>query len=171
MPIRPHLNGQRFDSDTIRVIGPAFEMALVALRLTDRGDLANEVLAHKIIELAQAGERDPERLCDGVLLHFRQPPPRHSPGFADASTKLLHHDPVALDFVQIKLDGCGCLGRCNVERFDRTEDFTLVAQQDHTPAALHPTGELDPTGQLGGGVFLAGSAGHSGNIPPALPGI
>ena len=76
MPIRPHLNGQRSDSDTIRVIGPAFEMALVALRLTDRGDLANEVLAHKIIELAQAGERDPERLCDGVLLHFRQPPPQ-----------------------------------------------------------------------------------------------
>ena len=76
MPIRPHLNSQRFDSDTIRVIGPAFEMALVALRLTDRGDLANEVLAHKIIELAQAGERDPERLCEGVLQEFRGPPPR-----------------------------------------------------------------------------------------------
>jgi hypothetical protein len=30
-------------------------------------------LAHKIVELAKAGERDPERLCDRVLMQFRQP--------------------------------------------------------------------------------------------------
>jgi hypothetical protein len=46
----PHLKGQKFDPETIRVMGLAFEMALVALRLADRGDLANEILAHKIIE-------------------------------------------------------------------------------------------------------------------------
>jgi hypothetical protein len=40
----------------------------------DRGDLANEVIAHKIIGLAKAGERDPKRLCDGVLQEFRKPP-------------------------------------------------------------------------------------------------
>ena len=55
-------------------MGLAFEMALVALRLIDRGDLANDVLAHKIMDLAKAGERDPERLCDGVLKEFRYPP-------------------------------------------------------------------------------------------------
>jgi hypothetical protein len=33
----------------------------------DRGDIANEVVAHKIIELAKAEERDPERLYDVVL--------------------------------------------------------------------------------------------------------
>ena len=55
--------------------GIAFEMALVALRLAGRGDLANEVLAHRIIDLAKAGERDPERLSEGVLLQeFRAPP-------------------------------------------------------------------------------------------------
>jgi len=32
------------------------------------------VLAHKIMDLAKAGERDPERLCDGVLKEFRDPP-------------------------------------------------------------------------------------------------
>ena len=48
-------------------MGLAFEMALVALRLADRGDLANEILAHKIIELAKAGECDPERLCEGIM--------------------------------------------------------------------------------------------------------
>ena len=26
------------------------------------------------------------------------------------SAKLLHHDPAALEFVQLKLDRCGCLG-------------------------------------------------------------
>ena len=34
----------------------AFEMALIALRLRDRGDLANEIVAQKIIALAKAGE-------------------------------------------------------------------------------------------------------------------
>ena len=38
-------------------MGLAFEMALVAFRLAYRGDLANEILAHKIVELAKAGER------------------------------------------------------------------------------------------------------------------
>ena len=71
MPIRPHLDGQKFDPETIRVMGLAFEMALVALRLADRGDLANEVLARKVMELAKAGERDPERLCEGVLMHLK----------------------------------------------------------------------------------------------------
>jgi hypothetical protein len=75
-PIRPHLDCHKFDPETIRVMGLAFEMALVALRLSDRGDLANEVLAHKIIDIAQAGERDPERLCDGVLREFRTAPPQ-----------------------------------------------------------------------------------------------
>src|SRR4051794_35638750 len=76
MPIRPHLDGQKFDSETIRVMGLAFEMAVVALRLADRGDLANDVLARRIVDLAKAGERDPERLCEGVLHEFRGPPPQ-----------------------------------------------------------------------------------------------
>jgi hypothetical protein len=76
MPIRLHLDGEKFDSETIRVMGLAFEMALVALRLADRHDLANEVLARKIMDLAKAGERDPERLCEGVLHESRAPPPQ-----------------------------------------------------------------------------------------------
>jgi hypothetical protein len=55
-------------------MGLAYEMALIALRLGDRGDLANEVVAQKIIALAKAGERDPERMCDGVMKEFRAPP-------------------------------------------------------------------------------------------------
>jgi hypothetical protein len=74
MPMRPYLDGQKFDPEAIRVMGLAFEMALVALRLADRGDLANEVIAHKIIDLAKAGERNPEQLCEGVLHAFRPSP-------------------------------------------------------------------------------------------------
>jgi hypothetical protein len=76
VPIRRHLNGQKFDAETIRAMSLAFEMSRVALRLADRGDLANQVLANKIMELAKAGEWDADRLCEGVLMHFRQPPPQ-----------------------------------------------------------------------------------------------
>jgi len=74
MPIRFHLNGQRFDPETIRVMGLAYEMVLIVLRLTDRGDIANDVVAHKIIEHAKTGERDPEQLCEAVLKQWRAVP-------------------------------------------------------------------------------------------------
>ena len=67
MSIRSHLNGHRFDPETMRLMGLAYEMTLISLRLVDRGDIANNVVAQKIIELAKSGERDPERLCEGVL--------------------------------------------------------------------------------------------------------
>jgi hypothetical protein len=65
-------------SSTLRRSGSwalAFEMALAALRLINRGDLANDVIAQKIITLAKAGERDPKSLCEGVLKDFRKLPP------------------------------------------------------------------------------------------------
>jgi len=46
-------------------------MARVALGLTNQIDLANESLARRIIELAKAGERNPDLLCAGVLKEFR----------------------------------------------------------------------------------------------------
>ena len=52
-------------------MGVAFEMALVALRHTDGVDPPRDAVARKIIELAKAGERDPERLCEGVLQQWR----------------------------------------------------------------------------------------------------
>ena len=66
-PIRSHLNGQRFDPETMRFMGLAYERTLISLRLVDRGDIANDVVAQKIIELAKTGERNPERLCESVL--------------------------------------------------------------------------------------------------------
>jgi len=69
MPIRPYLQGHRFDAETVRILGIAFEMAIVALQHLDRGlSPTRDVIAQKIIELAKAGERDPGRLCDAALV-------------------------------------------------------------------------------------------------------
>jgi len=57
--------------ETKRVMGVAFEMVCAALRLADRGDLANEIIARRIIELAEAGEHNPDLLCERVLTEFR----------------------------------------------------------------------------------------------------
>ena len=73
MPIRAYLDGLRFDPETTRLVGVAFEMALVALRHTDGVDPPRDAVARKIIELAKAGERDPERLCEGVLKELSAP--------------------------------------------------------------------------------------------------
>jgi hypothetical protein len=60
-----------FDPEAKRLIGVAFEMARVALRLADRGDLADEVIAKRIIELVlpARGQATALRLiCIGLIL-------------------------------------------------------------------------------------------------------
>ena len=59
MPIRPYLDGQKFDLETTRLMGLAFEMARVGFGLSDRDEPAKEIVAKRIIELAKAGERNP----------------------------------------------------------------------------------------------------------------
>ena len=65
MPIRLFLSDQTFDPETTRLIGVTFEMACAAVKRP--GDLTDEMIAKKIIELAKAGERNVEALCDAVL--------------------------------------------------------------------------------------------------------
>jgi hypothetical protein len=72
MPITQFFAGSYFDPETTRVMGVAFDMARKALQLDDRRNLANERIAKKIIELAKAGELNPELLCESVLREFRQ---------------------------------------------------------------------------------------------------
>jgi hypothetical protein len=71
MPIRPFLDGHQFDLETTRVMGVAFEMARIALRL--KGDnLAEARLAERIIELTKAGECNPDSLCERALADIRR---------------------------------------------------------------------------------------------------
>jgi len=78
MPITQFLNGAKLDPETLRVVGVAFEIARVALRLAGRGDVAIEMVARRIIELARAGQRNPDLLCELVLKEvFAAPPTAH----------------------------------------------------------------------------------------------
>jgi hypothetical protein len=86
MPIRAYVDGHQFDGETIRLMGVAFEMALWSLDPIPGLDTPlRAALAHKIIALAKAGERDPERLC-GVALKAVRPPDR--PGGIPTPTEL-----------------------------------------------------------------------------------
>jgi hypothetical protein len=68
MPIRPYLDGHKFDNETVRLMGIAFEMAVGSIGATPRpDDPIRAALAHKIVAQAQAGERNPERLCEAAL--------------------------------------------------------------------------------------------------------
>jgi hypothetical protein len=74
MPITPFLNGEKFDSETTRVMGVALEMACLALRTGDCANDVKQAVANKIIALAKAGERNPDALCEQVLKDIRTEP-------------------------------------------------------------------------------------------------
>ena len=62
MSITPYFCGQAFDPATIEVMEKAFVTTCEALGLGDRTSLMNEIVARKIIELAQRGLRNPTGL-------------------------------------------------------------------------------------------------------------
>jgi hypothetical protein len=72
MPITPFINDEQFDPETTRVIGVALEMTCIALRTGDCDDGVREAIASKIIELAKAGERNPDALCEQALAAIRR---------------------------------------------------------------------------------------------------
>ena len=56
-----------FEPEAIERMTAAYEHALKVLQLNDRNDPITEVVARKIIEIAEVGERDPDRLCERAL--------------------------------------------------------------------------------------------------------
>jgi hypothetical protein len=75
MPIRPLLKGEGvvFGPEEITGITAAFEDALNQLGLVDRKDPVVLLVARTTIDLAKAGERDPQRLSEGVVRLLRAP--------------------------------------------------------------------------------------------------
>jgi hypothetical protein len=55
-------------------MGIAFECARSALRIASSDDPTSVKVAARIIELANTGERDPNRLCDFAIDGFQPPP-------------------------------------------------------------------------------------------------
>src|SRR5262249_6935974 len=57
------------DPETKCVLGVALEKTRVSLGLAD--DFANGIIAKRLIELAKAGERNPDLLCEGAIEKLR----------------------------------------------------------------------------------------------------
>ena len=74
MPISPYLDGERFDPETKRVLGLAFELVRVVLKTGDCDDDVYRAIARKLIDLNKAGEHNPEVMCEQALKAFREPP-------------------------------------------------------------------------------------------------
>ena len=66
MPVQA-VEQQSFGPEDIEILSNAFEEAVRELRLVDRTDPATQLVAKRIIELAQQGERDPIRLREGAV--------------------------------------------------------------------------------------------------------
>ena len=73
MPIRPFLNGEQFDQETVRILGVAFAQVCIALRTGDCDDHVKQAIANKIIELAKTGEPNSDLLCERALEDIREP--------------------------------------------------------------------------------------------------
>ena len=67
MPIRPFLEGEQFDHETLRILGVAFEQVCIAVRVGDCADDVKQAIANKIIQVAKTDERNPELLCERAL--------------------------------------------------------------------------------------------------------
>jgi hypothetical protein len=65
MSTNPYLDDFDLDPKTKRVLGVALEKTRVTLGLADH--LADGIIAKRIIELARAGERNSDLLCEGAL--------------------------------------------------------------------------------------------------------
>jgi hypothetical protein len=66
--ILPFVDSSSFDADATAAMGLAFDR--IAAGLHDKGQpaLVLEAIAKRIVELATAGERDADRMCEQVLL-------------------------------------------------------------------------------------------------------
>jgi len=73
VPIYRLLENTSFDPEAIHVMAHAFEGACKSLGLADRPrDPLREIVAKKVIELAQAGVRDPVQLYQLTVQAFQR---------------------------------------------------------------------------------------------------
>jgi hypothetical protein len=81
VPIGLYLKEVVFDPDTTKLLGIVFERTCQSLKLAERTDLATELVAKKIIDLARNGERDPDQLYQRILKEFdgQRSPSQHRP--------------------------------------------------------------------------------------------
>ncbi len=70
MPITPFLAGQAFGPEAIQTMSDAYLRACKRLGLSDRTDPATELVALRVIHLAQRGILDTDALLKRTLQEF-----------------------------------------------------------------------------------------------------
>jgi hypothetical protein len=66
--ISPLFKDCAFNPQTIQAMGLAYDKACQSLHDLGQPDIVKEIIARRIIEVAQTGERDIDRLCERALL-------------------------------------------------------------------------------------------------------
>jgi hypothetical protein len=66
-----------FPPELVAMMGQVFEDVLKTLNLADRNDPVTELVAHKVLELVQSGERDRVRLKQLTLAAIQEQRPAH----------------------------------------------------------------------------------------------
>ena len=72
MPISRTNDNAAFDPQAVKALAVAYDDACAVLHVADRADPRATIVAKKIIEHAQQGERDPIRLRDLVLIELQR---------------------------------------------------------------------------------------------------
>ena len=72
MPISRTNDNAAFDPQAVKALDLAYDDACAVLHVVDRADPRATIVAKKIIEHAQQGERDPIRLRDLVLIELQR---------------------------------------------------------------------------------------------------
>jgi len=70
VPITPFLSGQAFSPEAIQLMAHAFTQACDRLGLHGRRDQVTELVAERVIVLAQSGVSDPQELLKRTLEAF-----------------------------------------------------------------------------------------------------
>lgn len=80
MTIKPLIEKGSFDPETASLLASAFEIAWETVKksgspLAENGNapLTREIIAKRIIETAQTGERNPQRLVEDAIIFVTQP--------------------------------------------------------------------------------------------------
>jgi hypothetical protein len=79
MAIYRRLSGLTHSFEDKARMGTAYELLLTKLRLADRNDPATELIATRIIEAFEAGQKEPIAICAHVMARLgtdeAEPPP------------------------------------------------------------------------------------------------
>jgi hypothetical protein len=57
-----------FDPETVKTLCDAYDKARKSMHDTGQPHVVNKIIAERIIALAKAGERNPDKLCEGALV-------------------------------------------------------------------------------------------------------